>query len=594
MKKNQIEATLVLSFLVLFFVVSRTITITPSFSAWWSDLAWTIAAAATSLRALQVARNCDNNTCKGWYLVAIANMAWLAGILSWDYYELIKGETTPYPGMPDIGFMLFALLMIPGLYQLRTEVFSHRSYTMMQISKLGIVVISLLIAHMFFFNAPLEKIEHGILYKVIAIAYPVIYISAFFFSASMFWNKSNPAKDPVINYLLAGLAIHTIAVSFYAYSLLGKNYQTGNYIDILWLLGFASIYWAAAIKLRNIKSPPDNSPQIKESIINLNFDILLPVLGLLLLGYSIFYTRNELTAELIAAAFPVFVVLTLFIGLREWSTQKFESKLEHERRLSEEKVITLNKELEQRVLLRTEELKTALEEAENANNAKSEFLSRMSHELRTPLNAIMGFGELIKMDAGEKNDEMLINNAKEITEAGAHLLYLINEILDLAKIEAGSFDVSIEPVSIDELLKTSLSLLSPQISLREIEIIDNVSGHKYYVQADFNRLKQVLLNILSNAIKYNYVKGSVTLNSKIINNHRLRISVTNTGKGLTSEEIDKLFIPFERLEYSTSVEGTGIGLVISKHLLEVMGGEIGVETSLGESTTFWFEFDLAK
>jgi len=591
-KTNKLEAGIIIFFLLLFDFVSRGLDISLTFSTWWSDIAWSIASGAAALRTFQVARTCTGNTRKGWFLISAANFAWFIGILNWDFHEIILGDTTPYPGIPDIGFMAFAILMIPGLYQLRSSEYKQSSYKIIQVGKLGIVAISLLITHMVFFNVPLQTLESSTLYKVTAIAYPIVYISAFFFTASLFWHKSHLVKEPVLNFLLLSLAIHAFAVSFYAYSLLGKNYQTGNYIDIIWLIAFASTYWAASIQLRNIKSPEKAVEKADTSAININLDILLPVAGLILLAYSIFSTRRELTPELISTIFPIFILLTLFIGLREWSNQQFESLLTKERKIAEEKVVALNKELEQRVILRTQELKTALDEAERANNAKSDFLSRMSHELRTPLNAILGFAQLLEIDSDEKDNKLQRSNAKEIIDAGNHLLYLINEVLDIAKIESGTFDIDIDKVSVDSVLKECIQLIQSQMELHKVELIDKISGNEYSVQADFNRLKQVLLNILSNAVKYNHEHGNITLTSKMGNNKHFRIYVTNTGKGLTNDELNKLFIPFERLEYSTSVEGTGIGLVISKHLVEAMNGSIGVETTLGESTTFWIELPI--
>jgi len=264
-----------------------------------------------------------------------------------------------------------------------------------------------------------------------------------------------------------------------------------------------------------------------------------------------------------------------------------------EQRKSEEELDKYRDHLEELVEARTVDLAAARDEAERANVAKSEFLSRMSHELRTPMNAILGFSQILEMRANGL-DEAEKSHVKEIIEAGHHLLNLINELLDLAQIESGKLDFEIEHVSVAQLLSQCIKLLSTQAESHDVSIIDNISSKNHIVQADFTRLKQVLLNLLSNAVKYNKRHGQIILDCEVINEHKLRISVTDNGQGLTREEIDKLFTPFERLGAGSRVEGIGIGLVITKHLVEVMGGEIGVKSKPGEGSTFWIELLLAN
>lgn len=226
-----------------------------------------------------------------------------------------------------------------------------------------------------------------------------------------------------------------------------------------------------------------------------------------------------------------------------------------------------------------------------ANQVKSEFLSSMSHELRTPMNAILGFGQLLELD-DEGFSESQRRNITEILNAGNHLLYLISEILDLGKIESGKLDVSIENVAIDEVLQQCIPLIQTQAKARQIELFDNLSNKGYVVYADLIRLKQVLLNLLSNAVKYNQPHGCITIDGKIIDYNRLCIRVTDTGEGLSETEITKLFIPFERLNKTHKVDGVGIGLVISKKIVELMEGTIGIDSELGKGCTFWVELPI--
>ncbi|MCZ2290985.1 MAG: response regulator [Burkholderiales bacterium] len=248
-------------------------------------------------------------------------------------------------------------------------------------------------------------------------------------------------------------------------------------------------------------------------------------------------------------------------------------------------------ELERRVEERTAALRAARDEAERANQAKSEFLSRMSHELRTPLNAILGFGQLLELELREPAPRAQV---RHIVQAGRHLLELINDVLDLARIESGHLTVSVEPVALQPLIMDCLDLVRPQAAARKLSIAAPPNGKGQRAMADRTRLKQVLLNLLSNAVKYNREGGRLEVQVLDEGTH-WRLCVDDTGPGLDAAQRARLFVPFERLGADrNAIEGTGIGLALSRRLVELMHGEIGVESESGKGSRFWVRLPKAE
>jgi PAS domain S-box-containing protein len=256
--------------------------------------------------------------------------------------------------------------------------------------------------------------------------------------------------------------------------------------------------------------------------------------------------------------------------------------------------VTELKRFEQTLQQKNIELQSATSAAEKANMAKSGFLSSMSHELRSPMNAILGFAQLMEtavpLPTSAQKDSI-----DQILKAGWHLLTLINEILDLARIESGKLSLSLEPTALNEVLRECQAMIEPQAQKHGISMSFPDSGLPFYVIADRTRLKQVLINLLSNGIKYNQTAGTVAVQCIATTPERIRISIKDSGAGLPPEELAQLFQPFNRLgQEDGGQEGTGIGLVVAKQLIELMGGVIGVESTVGVGSVFWFELVAAQ
>lgn len=226
-----------------------------------------------------------------------------------------------------------------------------------------------------------------------------------------------------------------------------------------------------------------------------------------------------------------------------------------------------------------------------ASAAKNQFLARVSHELRTPLTAINGFGELLSLSSLNDDQRRWVNT---IRRSGSHLLDLIDEVLDISRIESGEFSVSVEPVSIERVLNEAIEIMSPLASANEITIERAATVKDVYVRADNQRLRQILINLISNAIKYNHPGGRVFINVSAADG-KAYVSVADTGFGIAERDLQRLFKPFERLgPTNTGTEGTGLGLALSRNLVEILGGTIDVSSTVGEGTKFTVGLEITE
>ena len=315
-----------------------------------------------------------------------------------------------------------------------------------------------------------------------------------------------------------------------------------------------------------------------------------------------FFTNEERAEAGIKRALNENKIINYELTARAWDGKEtevsFNATTFYDRERTLQGVFAAARDITERKLLdhSLEETNIALvaakSAAEKANLAKSDFLSNMSHELRTPLNAILGFAQLIDSGTPVPTPPQK-RGVQQILQAGWYLLDLINEILDLALIESGKLSLSLEPVSLAKVIYECKDMIANQAQKRGINVNFPHFETIHFVQADRTRLKQALINLLSNAMKYNKVNGTVEVSYILSAPERIRICVKDSGQGLSPEKLTQLFQPFNRLgKESSDEEGTGIGLVVSKQLVELMGGIIGVESVVGEGSTFWIELNL--
>lgn len=374
-----------------------------------------------------------------------------------------------------------------------------------------------------------------------------------------------------------------------------------TFLDFILLGGFNENYSISVLQDgKNIYGPPDqNIPFLKEWSFYEKIDVLDQQWMLRLVPQPSFFAKESsyLPMFVLGTGFLTGFLLAIstFLGMEARAQaneiQTFNMKLQEEvieRQKAESQLSRVNAELETRVEERTADLLQAKDEAEQASQAKSEFLSRMSHELRTPMNAILGFAQLLECDTISPLDNLQKDRVNEILLAGGHLLDLINEVLDLAAIESGTISLSIEEVNIQKTIDEVLTLMAPLAESRSVKI-RNTIGTNWIVCADRIRFKQILLNLISNAIKYNKKEGECCLGAGKAKSGRVFIKVEDTGRGIPKEKVEFLFSPFDRLGLDDEIEGTGIGLSITRHLIEMMDGTIVVDSVPGEGSCFTIE-----
>jgi len=356
--------------------------------------------------------------------------------------------------------------------------------------------------------------------------------------------------DRVFYILLIFVGLAWLSFSFW---LLPGHESIYHYISVLILIGLSS-----------------------GSVMTLGFKMSNVITYLIFLLFPIFII--EILAGTLISYLIAFLIV-VFSGLAFSSAKRFNQTLITN--------ISLRYSAEKNKKQLIESKNIAIE----ANSTKSAFISMISHELRTPLNGVLGYAQLLELsDNPPLSNEQKENNSI-IIESGNYLLSLIEELLDLSSIESNKLKVDIDAISLNSVLDDSLKILGAVAKEHNIEIVTKIE-QAYSVKADKKRLKQIFINLISNAVKYNNEYGKITITINKTVNSRVKISVSDTGNGITKEQIDRLFLPFQRHEHQK--EGLGLGLYIAKNLIELMNGKIGVESTVGEGSTFWFEVPLVK
>lgn len=323
-----------IAFLSLFAVGNYTLPPGQLQTHWWSDLFWTVAALATALRCLATARTATGTLRRAWQLFALACFSWFLGMLIWDYQELVLHQFTPFPAWSDAFYFLFAVFMALGIFFYR-DGSPGLSITLLDASQLGIFVSCIVIAHLAVFAQPLRMVDQSPFYIAAALSYPVAFMSLLVYAVAALWLRIRGSARRALGYVVAGIAAHAISDFFYAYALLGGSYEAGHHLDIVWLIGFALIFWGASIQ------PPGMVAEdrtIDQDLQRLHTGRSLPVAALALTMLTVFSFRHSLLAEDYRQLLYPVLFLIAFLTLREWATSSVQARYASELRASESRL----------------------------------------------------------------------------------------------------------------------------------------------------------------------------------------------------------------------------------------------------------------
>jgi signal transduction histidine kinase/CheY-like chemotaxis protein len=522
----------------------------PGFLHWPYELIPVIVPAVTAGYCIRAAKRLPRSAAM-WILLGIGAAAWAAGDLAFTILDAVGVEPAASLTFADWFYLAMVPLWCAALIM-------HPARSGHGLEKWGTsldaaaVIVGAGGMAWAWVLVPLAQGAENLPGVIVNLAYPIgdLALLTAFFALVVRSGVNLRSSDALVG---AGFALVAVADLTFARLALTDSYVTGSPVDLVFAGGFVAIAVAAVHQVRHDPSK-DHAQRSAGPLTG-----VVGLVAIAAVGASGIISGNKI---LIAAAMFMGLLLTSRQTLLLLDRRHLNVALEH-----------------------------AKESAQQANAAKTEFLSHMSHELGTPLTAILGYAHLIEQNAG---DEEMRDHARQVAAAGNHLNDIVREALDISRIEQGRLGLSLEPISLAALVGECVELIKPMAEVASVRasVATNADADTY-VLADQQRLKQVLLNLLSNAVKYNRQGGAVIVGWGPAPVEKVRVTVTDTGAGIPPAALGKLFMPFERLGSGDGVKGTGLGLTVSKRLVEAMGGAIGVQSVVGEGTTFWVDIPRA-
>jgi signal transduction histidine kinase len=529
---------------------------------WWSDMAWTIISLAAGIKCIQTARSQRRpGESRAWYAFGVAALLWFCGMLVWDYMELVGGMATPYPSVADLLFTGFALAFMVGIFHYR-DTRSARYTGYIQLGNLGIIVCTVIIIASIILYPQIRQSGESYLYIGFAIAYAVVFMSAFLFGLFNYWFYVWNGNRRVFPVLLTALFIHAVADTLYGFELLGKSYSAENYLNVFWIIAFAVQYWAAVEQdSLNAEREPDAGAASKQDGIR-NFEGIAPSLSLLSVLLTLWIFGRDIDYGLLKFVFAVALVLMVFLVVREWSMSR--------------SLTAARTNLEQEVRQRTLELT-------QTNRELEAYSYSIAHDLRSPLRAVTGFSQILLTDTAARLNEEEQDYLRRIARAGNSMARLIDEILELSRVSRVDMQTGI--VDIGELSGSIAARLADSEPERKVKW--SIQPHMQ-VAGDPQLLALVMENLIGNAFKYTAHEPRARIEIGVGRRNGERVHfVRDNGVGFDMAYYDKLFEPFQRLHRNDDFPGTGVGLATVARVVERHGGRIWAEGEPGKGATFY-------
>jgi signal transduction histidine kinase len=547
----------------------------PHLEAAWADLAWTLAAAAAAVGCWRASRtSLLAGDSRAWAVVAMACLLWLGGQMIWNWIELVERRLAPFPSPADYLFLLFAPAFALGIAFYR-PLRGPAGVTVQQICNLAILLSGMLIAVPLVLHDPLREIGQIGAATLIGVIYPVVYLGAMLFGFFCYGVFRWGLKRRPLLLLILGLAAHAVVTVLYSASLLGNGFNSGDSISVLWLFGFGFISWGAW-EYRQVRETIAVVGNRKGGRRLYVFDRLLPVAVIAVLMALAFLNYKTISRGVMPWLVLPTALLMVALAFREWWSFRAELALHRASEAAAAALATSEQEAQE-----------ARRNAEEANRAKSRFLAHMSHELRTPLNAVIGFSEILTQQMFGPLGDRYQEYSASILESGRHLLAVINDILDLSKVEAGHYELDEGLVDMVDIADQVCGLLREQGGAGRLVLQVAAAEDLPLLWADERLMRQILLNLVGNAIKFTPAGGRIVIGIEIAGGDGLRVEVRDNGIGMSETDIERALIPFGQAAsvLARRAQGTGLGLPLARQFVALHGGDLVVTSQPGQGTT---------
>ena len=528
----------------------------------WSDATWTLIALAAGLKCLHTAVH-RPQPCQRWAWLAfgVGALLWFTGMLIWDYQELVRGVVTPYPSPADYFFLALAPAFVIGIFCYR-ESTPSRYMTLVQIGNMGIIVCTVIIVSTVILYPQIRVSDHPKAYVYFAIAYAVVFMSAFLFALFSYWRHRWSGNRLVFLLILATIFLHAVADTLYGFELLGRAYGVGNFLNVVWVVAFALQYWAATEQDALDGRPGEATAEGPSALLQL--EGIAPALSMGAIIGTLWVFGEPVSHSFVMFLLAVAMVLMVFLVVQEWSLGRA--------------LASARSNLEDKVRERTQQLTLANRELEAYSYS-------IAHDLRAPLRAITGFSQVLLEDAADRLTGDDKHSLKRIAGAGNYMGQLIDEILELSRV--GRIDMVLARVDLSAMSRSLLQQLCEAEPDRQVDwsVQDGM-----LVRGDEQLLSLAMQNLLGNALKYTAreTPARISVGAARDASGETAYYVRDNGAGFDMRYADQLFKPFHRLHAHHEFPGSGVGLAIVSRVVERHGGRVWADAEPGQGATFHF------